>query len=84
MLYGGRLTKGKVKQTPEGPAFGIKPLFAWARAVVLPAYLLFFVYLLAGKPHETLYVGSTSDLVRKEHKGRHRRSGFFSYAALAD
>ena len=46
MLYGGRLTKGNVKQTPEGPAFGIKPLFAWARAVVLPAYLLFFVYLL--------------------------------------
>ncbi len=46
MLYGGRLTKGKVKQTPVGPAFGIKPLFALARAVVLPAYLLFFVYLL--------------------------------------
>ena len=46
--------------------------------------MMFFVYLLAGKPHETLYVGSTSDLVRKEHKGRHRRSGFFSYAALAD
>jgi len=48
------------------------------------AAAMFFVYLLAGKPHETLYVGSTSDLVRKEHKGRHRRSGFFSYAALAD
>ncbi len=46
MLYGGRMTKGSVKQTPEGPAFGIKPLFALARAVVLPAYLLFFVYLL--------------------------------------
>jgi hypothetical protein len=46
MLYGGRLTKGSVKQTPEGPAFGIKPLFALARGVVLPAYLLFFVYLL--------------------------------------
>jgi len=45
---------------------------------------MFFVYLLASKPHGTLYVGSTSDLVRKEHKGRHRRSGFFSYAALAD
>ncbi len=31
---------------------------------------MFFVYLLAGKPHGTLYVGSTSDLVRRvwEHK----------------
>lgn len=46
MLYGGRLSKGSVKETAEGPAFPIKPLFAVARAVVLPAYLLFFVYLL--------------------------------------
>ena len=31
---------------------------------------MFFVYLLAGKPHGTLYVGSSSDLVRRvwEHK----------------
>jgi putative endonuclease len=31
---------------------------------------MFFVYLLASKPHGTLYVGSTSDLVRRvwEHK----------------
>ena len=46
MLYGGRLSKGSVKETAEGPAFPIKPLFAVARAIVLPAYLLFFVYLL--------------------------------------
>jgi putative endonuclease len=32
--------------------------------------MAFFVYLLASKPHGTLYVGSTSDLVRRvwEHK----------------
>jgi putative endonuclease len=31
---------------------------------------MFFVYLLASKPHGTLYTGSTSDLVRRvwEHK----------------
>lgn len=31
---------------------------------------MFFTYLLASKPHGTLYVGSTSDLVRRvwEHK----------------
>ena len=33
---------------------------------------MFFVYLLASKPHGTLYLGSTSDLVRRgwEHKAR--------------
>jgi hypothetical protein len=46
MLYGGRLSKGSVKETPEGPSFPIKPLFAVARAIVLPAYILFFVYIL--------------------------------------
>jgi hypothetical protein len=46
MLYGGRLSKGSVRETAEGLAFPIKQLFAVARAIVLPAYLLFFVYLL--------------------------------------
>jgi hypothetical protein len=46
MLYGGRLSKGSVRETAEGLAFPIKQLFAVARASVLPAYLLFFVYLL--------------------------------------
>jgi hypothetical protein len=46
MLYGGRLSKGSVKETPEGPSFPIKPLFAVARAIVLPAYILFFIYIL--------------------------------------
>jgi len=32
--------------------------------------MLFFVYILASKPHGTLYVGSTPDLIRRiwEHK----------------
>jgi predicted GIY-YIG superfamily endonuclease len=38
---------------------------------------MFFVYLLASKPHGTLYAGSTSDLVRRvwEHKVK-AASGF--------
>ena len=34
--------------------------------------MLFFVYILASKPHGTLYVGSTPDLVRRiwEHKNK--------------
>jgi putative endonuclease len=38
---------------------------------------MFFVYLLASKPHGTLYVGSTSDLVRRvwEHRVK-AASGF--------
>ena len=47
LLYGSRLTKGSVVQTPDGLAFRIKPLFAWARAIALPAYILFFIYMLS-------------------------------------
>jgi hypothetical protein len=46
LLYGSRLSKGRVRETPEGPAFRIKPLFAWSRAIALPAYMLFFVYMM--------------------------------------
>jgi len=46
LLYGSRLTKGSVTQTPEGLAFRIKPLYAWARAIALPAYILFFLYIM--------------------------------------
>jgi hypothetical protein len=47
LLYGSRLTKGSVVQTPDGLAFRIKPLFAWARAIALPAYILFFIYMMS-------------------------------------
>jgi hypothetical protein len=46
LLYGSRLTKGSIVQTPEGLAFRIKPLFAWSRAIALPAYILFFIYIM--------------------------------------
>jgi hypothetical protein len=46
LLYGSRLTKGSVVQTAEGLAFHIKPLFAWSRAIALPAYILFFIYIM--------------------------------------
>jgi hypothetical protein len=46
-LYSSRLTKGSVVQTSDGLAFRIKPLFAWARAIALPAYILFFIYFMA-------------------------------------
>jgi hypothetical protein len=45
LLYGSRLTKGSVTQTSDGPAFRIKPIFAWSRAIALPAYVLFFIYI---------------------------------------
>lgn len=46
LLYGSRLSKGTVRETPEGPAFRVKPLFAWSRAIALPAYMLFFIYMM--------------------------------------
>lgn len=45
LLYGSRLTKGSVSQSAEGLVFRIKPLFAWSRAIALPAYVLFFIYI---------------------------------------
>jgi hypothetical protein len=47
LLYGSRLTKGSVVQTTDGLVFRIKPLFAWARAIALPAYILFFIYMMS-------------------------------------
>ena len=44
LLYGSRMTTGSAHQTPAGLAFPIKPIFAWARGLVLPAYILFFAY----------------------------------------
>jgi hypothetical protein len=49
LLYGSRLSKGSVSETPEGLAFRIKPLFAWSRAIALPAYVLFFVYMMVSQ-----------------------------------
>ena len=46
LLYGSRLSKGSVVQTSDGPAFRIKPLFAWSRAIALPAYIIFFGYVM--------------------------------------
>ena len=45
LLYGSRMTKGAAHETPDGLTFPIKPLFAWARGIVLPAYILFFAYI---------------------------------------
>jgi hypothetical protein len=47
LLYGSRLTKGSVSHAPDGMGFRIKPLFAWSRAIALPAYILFFLYIAA-------------------------------------
>jgi hypothetical protein len=47
LLYGSRLTKGSVSHAPDGMVFRIKPLFAWSRAIALPAYILFFLYIAA-------------------------------------
>jgi hypothetical protein len=51
LLYGSRLTKGSVVQTAEGLAFRIKPLFAWSRAIALPAYILFVLYVMTIQKH---------------------------------
>jgi len=46
LLYGSRLSTGTVRETAEGLSFRTKPLFAWSRAIALPAYILFFGYMM--------------------------------------
>src|ERR1700733_10653162 len=46
LLYGSPASAGTVGETPGGPPLPIKPLFAWSRAIALPAYMLFFVYMM--------------------------------------
>jgi hypothetical protein len=47
LLYGSRLQKGSARETSAGLSFPVKPLFAWSRAIALPAYILFFIYITA-------------------------------------
>ena len=42
VVFASRFTTGSVTQTPDGPVFGIKPVIAWTRIVILPA-LIFLV-----------------------------------------
>ena len=44
VLFGSRFTTGSVTQTPDGPVFGIKPVIAWTRIVILPALIILVVY----------------------------------------
>ncbi len=44
VAFGSRFTTGSARQTPEGLVFAIKPVIAWTRAIFLPAFLLFFLY----------------------------------------
>jgi hypothetical protein len=44
VVFGSRMTKGSVTETPEGPVFGIKPVILWMRIVVLPALIAFVIY----------------------------------------
>ncbi len=45
LLYSSRVTKGKVKETPEGLVFEMKPVYAWSRMLALPAYMGFFLWI---------------------------------------
>jgi len=44
MIYSSRLSAGKVKETPEGLVFSLKPIYLWSRTLFLPAYMGFFLW----------------------------------------
>jgi hypothetical protein len=45
LIYSSRFTPGKAKETPEGLVFAVKPIYAWSRMLVLPAYMAFFLWI---------------------------------------
>ncbi len=45
LIYGSRLMPGKMQESSEGLVFPIKPIYAWARGIVLPAYMAFFLWI---------------------------------------
>jgi hypothetical protein len=44
VVFGSRFTTGSASQTPEGLVFAIKPVIAWTRVILLPAFVLLFLY----------------------------------------
>jgi hypothetical protein len=51
LIYSSRLTAGKSKETPEGLVFAVKPVYAWSRMLVLPAYMGFFLWIAWKQSH---------------------------------
>ena len=44
IVFGSRFTTGSARQTPEGLVFGVKPLIAWTRIIILPALIALVIY----------------------------------------
>ena len=44
IVFGSRFTTGSSRQTAEGLVFGIKPLIAWTRIIILPALIALVIY----------------------------------------
>jgi hypothetical protein len=51
MVFGSRFTTGSARETPDGLVFGIKPVIAWTRIVILPLLIFFVVYVLTTNKH---------------------------------
>src|ERR1700733_9077554 len=51
MVFGSRFTTGSARETPDGLVFGIKPVIAWTRIVILPLLILFVVSVLTTNKH---------------------------------
>lgn len=45
LIYSNRLGSGKAKETPQGLVFTLKPVYAWSRMLLLPVYMVFFLWL---------------------------------------
>ncbi|MEO6801745.1 MAG: hypothetical protein ABI197_00720 [Granulicella sp.] len=45
LIFGSRLTPGRMKETPEGLVFSLKPIYALSRLLFLPIYMAFFFWM---------------------------------------
>ena len=52
-IFAGKISKGKARQTPEGLAFPMKPVFTAMRFLALPLYYAFF-YVWYWQAHHTV------------------------------
>jgi hypothetical protein len=51
VVFGSRFTTGSSTQTADGLVFGIKPVIAWTRIVILPLLIFFVAYALTTNKH---------------------------------
>jgi hypothetical protein len=57
LILGSRLTKGSVRETPDGLVFGTKPVILWTRIFALPAFVVYVILVTANDRQAWFFYG---------------------------